>query len=144
MFANKIHSVQAALLGALLLLALAFVGAFYIASAAVDLLRAYLSAPSAEALVGLVAIAPLALALLANAFAGKQKPSHDHEAALNAADLPEHVRELLQTVQALTRSAPIAAVALAVVAGFILMRSPNALPLVISAFAAQAAQAQRV
>jgi hypothetical protein len=136
MLAGKIREVQFALVAAVLLAGLAVIGSFYLASAATRWLEGVYGEAGAQALVGVGALALVAVAFAVRSISAAMKKAR---AEAQASNMPEGVRELVDTVKALTQTAPIAAIALAVIAGFMLMRAPTMLPVVVGAFAAHLA-----
>jgi hypothetical protein len=132
-----IRHVKGWVLFSIFLLPLSFVGFWTLASGATNWLADYfnLMPGLAGLIVGGAALIPLVIAVLWHGGSRKHRAPKQH-AADHHPDLPAQVKETIELVQSLTRTAPMAAVSLAVMAGFMLMRSPNLLPVVISAFAA--------
>lgn len=137
-FGERVRALQVGLLAGLLVFALALVGVFLLANAAVDLAAVYLSREGSLALVGAIALAPLVIAIAAILLKSyghrRQHARVQRSAFLESSDVPSEVRELIETVQRLTRTAPLAALALAIVAGVAVIRFPASLALVIAAF----------
>ncbi|MBL8549758.1 MAG: hypothetical protein JNJ73_07215 [Hyphomonadaceae bacterium] len=135
-FAGKLRELQAALLAVLFVFSLGVVGVFYFADGLASLLATRLNSPWGKLIVGAVAAAPmlvLVLARLASTAAREKEGKQDltPSSFMQSGDLPDSLRELLETVQRLTRSAPLAAIALAVVAGVVVIRHPAYIPLVL-------------
>ncbi len=135
---GMIRQVKGWVLFSIFLLPLSFVGFWTLASGATNWAADYFNlAPGlAGLIVGAVALLPLLLAALWHSATRKHRSHKTHAAEEHIPNLSEQVRETIDLVQSLTRTAPMAAVSLAVMAGFMLMRSPNLLPVVVSAFAA--------
>lgn len=135
---DKVRELQAGFLALLLVFALALVGVFLLGTAAVDLIANYFDRDAAVALVGAIALAPLVVimitTLLKSGNARRDVTKGPRSAFMESSDVPSDVRELIETVQRLTRTAPVAALALAVVAGVVVIRFPASLALVIAAF----------
>ncbi len=148
MFAGKVRELQGIVIGALALFALTLVGLMNIAAALIGLLSEALNPHVAAAIVGGIAILPiLAIALRQSTAEGRNKKEKEDEeerratAFMDSPELPQGIKDILHTVQSLTRSAPFMSIAVAIVAGIVLVRFPKALPMVLGIVAAERAAA---
>lgn len=135
---GAMRQVKGWVLFSIFLLPISFVGFWTLASGATNWVADYfhLTLGLSGLIVGAAALIPLVIAVLWHSASRKHRAHKAHAKEEHIPNLSEQVKETIELVQSLTRTAPMAAVSLAVMAGFMLMRSPNLLPVVVSAFAA--------
>lgn len=145
-FAGKLRELQGIVIGALALFALTVVGLFNVAGALIGLLSEQLNPNVAAAIVGALALLPILVIALKTASSEhhkkKEKESQEAREAsafMDSDALPAGIKDILHTVQSLTRSAPFMSIAVAIVAGIVLVRFPRALPVVLGIIAAERA-----
>ncbi|MGE0828656.1 MAG: hypothetical protein AB7O04_04810 [Hyphomonadaceae bacterium] len=129
-FAGKFRELIFLMAGLIFLAGLALVGLSFLLSSAAEALAPQFGRPGANALVGLAALLPLAVIYLVQALkahAKKEKEEKEESEALLSSDgLPDTVREWVDFTQRLVKSAPFAAILVALIGGLALTRMPLA------------------
>jgi hypothetical protein len=125
------REVRAASAGVVILLAWAMIGFVWLSVALANYLAQFLLPAAANAVVGAVFLAPLAIAALVHLLAPKRARASEPVDLLKTPDQTQGYAEFSGIVQNLAEKSPLTAIAVASLAGLIAARFPAALTIAV-------------